>query len=330
MTRVYRKSIFIATVFFLFSINSAFADLNSDAERILNWAEPTYPELFPTSESTQFIDGWRYRYYPQTDIYVGINDAREVAVLGDIFNGLLIVGTVEELLTQLPSDNTGENEQVNTGNGNCTPVNYPDEGTVVDYNLSMNFISSNMSITTLFASSSSLSTITEIVSSVSGFEMTSTTDSLFLYETIDDYTYQTSVDITATTSIPGANSTQSVSSNTTYSPSLMLSPASQWCEEQSWVRAAVNQTVTTTDSISGTNSYTAPQPATTNTVNSISEIIIVPAGTFTTVKAISVIDSNPDMTGITWVDVNTGNIIKQETWDESNTLISEMSATSIH
>ncbi|MFO7580625.1 MAG: hypothetical protein R6W74_10535 [Nitrosomonas halophila] len=63
--------------------SSAFADLSSDTETLLNWAERTFPELFPAHQATHLVEPWRFRYYPQTNIYAGINTQdQNVYVLG--------------------------------------------------------------------------------------------------------------------------------------------------------------------------------------------------------------------------------------------------------
>ncbi|MCX7087202.1 MAG: hypothetical protein NTV00_04010 [Methylococcales bacterium] len=49
------------------------ADINSDTDAILNWAEKTYPTLLPSHETTKTLEPYLYRNYPVTDLYVGIN-----------------------------------------------------------------------------------------------------------------------------------------------------------------------------------------------------------------------------------------------------------------
>lgn len=49
------------------------ADTASDTETLLNWAENTYPELFPNPQGTQTADPWIFRFYPTTGIYAGVN-----------------------------------------------------------------------------------------------------------------------------------------------------------------------------------------------------------------------------------------------------------------
>lgn len=53
---------------------------------IFNWAEKKYPELFSgSSVTTQETDGWSYRHYPDTGAYLGLNDAKDLYVMGGGF-----------------------------------------------------------------------------------------------------------------------------------------------------------------------------------------------------------------------------------------------------
>jgi hypothetical protein len=49
-----------------------------DASSFLNWAESAYPNYFPSAQSNKILDVWTYRYYPQTDIYLGTNTSGDV------------------------------------------------------------------------------------------------------------------------------------------------------------------------------------------------------------------------------------------------------------
>lgn len=64
---------------------SAASARTPDASSFLNWAESAYPGYFPTPQANQSIDVWTYRYYPQTDIYLGTNTSGDV--LGLVSNG---------------------------------------------------------------------------------------------------------------------------------------------------------------------------------------------------------------------------------------------------
>lgn len=44
------------------------------ADQVLDWAESMYPSLFPSREDTRTLEQYQYRYYPGTDLYIGIAD----------------------------------------------------------------------------------------------------------------------------------------------------------------------------------------------------------------------------------------------------------------
>lgn len=56
------------------------------AEQVLDWAESQYPSLFPSREDTQTLAPYQYRYYPGTDLYIGIADGI-VYLLGKDYTG---------------------------------------------------------------------------------------------------------------------------------------------------------------------------------------------------------------------------------------------------
>ena len=82
------------------------ADLNSDTEKLLNWAETTYPNYFPTHQITQSIDPWLFRYYPDSKIYAGVNKTNnDVYVLGGPWGDTPArIASLAELMAQVPVD----------------------------------------------------------------------------------------------------------------------------------------------------------------------------------------------------------------------------------
>lgn len=44
------------------------------ADQVFDWAESQYPSLFPSREDTRTVAPYQYRYYPGTDLYIGIAD----------------------------------------------------------------------------------------------------------------------------------------------------------------------------------------------------------------------------------------------------------------
>lgn len=110
----------------------ASADLNNDTEKLLNWAETTYPNYFPNHQITQSIDPWLFRYYPDTKIYAGVNKTNnDVYVLGGQWGDTPTrVASLAELIAQIPSD-PGNNTACDTTN---VPqgMSYSQNGNVVN------------------------------------------------------------------------------------------------------------------------------------------------------------------------------------------------------
>jgi hypothetical protein len=93
------SSIVVPSLFFLSASVSAQTD--ADVDRLFDWAEATYPQYFGSHEAMRKEDIWRYRYYPQQGTYVGVNNNREVYVLGPVFGGLVYVGGFDYFMTLL-------------------------------------------------------------------------------------------------------------------------------------------------------------------------------------------------------------------------------------
>lgn len=68
-------------------------------DQLFDWAEKTFPELFPSQRSSQFIEPFTYRYYPENDLYLGVA-GNEVFLLGAVLTeGMLIkVGDVGDFV----------------------------------------------------------------------------------------------------------------------------------------------------------------------------------------------------------------------------------------
>ncbi len=97
----------LLTLFCCYSlpVKDSKADLATDTEIIFDWAEKKFPHFFPFSSApTQFSDPWLYRYYPLTDVYVGVKTNKEVWVSGNVFGGLMFINPVQELLSTIFMD----------------------------------------------------------------------------------------------------------------------------------------------------------------------------------------------------------------------------------
>ena len=112
----------ITTLVFLGNIQSSFADeITDDANKLLNWAQNTFKDLFPSTQPTQTLEPWLYRYYPETGIYAGVNkNDQDVYVLGGSFGSSpKRIDSLTNLITQI--DNSGGN----TGIPACDSTKIP-------------------------------------------------------------------------------------------------------------------------------------------------------------------------------------------------------------
>lgn len=118
----------------LFNTHLAISSTTDNTEILLNWAEQTYPELFPSHQATQNIEPWLFRHYPVPDIYAGVNqNDNGVYVLGGIWgSNPTFIGSLPDLIDQIA--NSG-------GNGNIAACDTTNAPAGITYSQSGNVIS---------------------------------------------------------------------------------------------------------------------------------------------------------------------------------------------
>lgn len=74
----------------------------SDADRVFNWAEATYPELFsPASQTTKSLGSYTYRYYSATNSYLATHTDGHAYYLGALSNNQIMdLGVTSTYLAQ--------------------------------------------------------------------------------------------------------------------------------------------------------------------------------------------------------------------------------------
>ncbi|SER61267.1 hypothetical protein SAMN05421690_10446 [Nitrosomonas sp. Nm51] len=113
------------------------ADTSSDTETVLNWAENTYPALFPGHKATQSINPWLFRFYPETGIYAGVNiNDNNVYVLGGPWDSATVIDTLPNLVSLV--QNSGGNTSISA----CNTANVP-EGIVYSQSGNVVTVSTN-------------------------------------------------------------------------------------------------------------------------------------------------------------------------------------------
>ncbi|MFK5915490.1 MAG: DUF1566 domain-containing protein [Woeseiaceae bacterium] len=124
----------IAMVFLIFISESVLADTQSDSDILFNWAETQYPQFFsPANQSSKTWGVWYYRYYPDTNNYLGTNTTDfDVYIQGDSFEGLTRVDTLNALIDTAGLSTSATKKLNDTGIiscGNeslsCPQENYP-------------------------------------------------------------------------------------------------------------------------------------------------------------------------------------------------------------
>ncbi|GKS69190.1 hypothetical protein W03_11940 [Nitrosomonas sp. PY1] len=97
----------ICGAFLTCNFNSAFADVVSDTERVLNWLEMSNPQIFSSHPTTQAsIEPWLFRYYPEAGIYTGVNKNDKAAyVIGDSWGSTpALIDSLSNLVNQIPKE----------------------------------------------------------------------------------------------------------------------------------------------------------------------------------------------------------------------------------
>lgn len=81
------------------------ADIASDAEEIMNRAQQTFRQFFPSNRPTQSLPPWLFRHYPESGIYLGINQNDSgVYLMGGVFgSGPQFFKPIDETLAMLRS-----------------------------------------------------------------------------------------------------------------------------------------------------------------------------------------------------------------------------------
>ncbi len=71
-------------------------------EQLFDWAEVTYPELFPSRQKTSEWLQYKFRYYAETKMYLGVEGGVDVLILGPFTqNRMLLVGKMGDFTSNI-------------------------------------------------------------------------------------------------------------------------------------------------------------------------------------------------------------------------------------
>lgn len=86
----------------IFISPNLYADRAGSIRALFTWAETNYSNIFiPSSAVIQNAPPWTYVYYRDTNTYIGVDDQDLVWALGDVFDGLLYIDTLDAMLDKI-------------------------------------------------------------------------------------------------------------------------------------------------------------------------------------------------------------------------------------
>ena len=105
---VYKSERNVQLDFLTFSGSSTESQRSITSDELFNWAEGTFPQFFPTQQTTKSFESFSYRFYPETNVYLATDNLRQVWVLGPtLTNGVLtkigLVDDFEDTVVQVSS-----------------------------------------------------------------------------------------------------------------------------------------------------------------------------------------------------------------------------------
>ncbi len=296
--------------FILFSIFSVTTyAVVDDANRLMNWAEQTFPDLFAPPSPTLTADpDWQYRVYEDTNTAVGVSGGKVFVTGGPFstFGDIKEIGTLADLLVQGPDSNPSTN-----GGAGCVTPNLPQVGKSYKYNI-QGQIAGEITIDYLQVSNTFVKTktVTNFPSSPA-----SSTDSII------SQTLQREGNLIKTTLIETQANTSvgALTTKISYNPAYVISVI-EFCQGASYANNDSTQTVETIipGLPFGAGAITQASPKDTFTIAAVNESISVPAGTFNTVKVTSTNNST------VWTDINGGFLVKQITTGQDGSQTTEL------
>lgn len=205
------------------------------------------------------------------------------------------------------------------GDGECVNIPLVSSGSRIVVNIK-SFSSVNDLVNTTTTKDITFTEVTKFKFTVDEIATTEITTSFGIGNTSRTHSLIT-VNQTIKDNMAFQHSSDSVTDNDTgtfvgkseYTPALLKGPILSYCKGQTWIEPSVTQTITLNGDV--TTSETAVAEG---IVNSINEIISVPAGEFTTVFLTT---TNSNTVHKEWRDINSGHIVKIEEFDDDGSTV---------
>lgn len=192
--------------------------------------------------------------------------------------------------------------------GQCVDIDFPANGSRIVWDLTgtQQGISVTGTVDTTYVSISDQSSNTHTLSDLTmlGSTSSSTSDTEQVYRIDNNLLYSRRIEVMATSVAAGMNiQTTSVSS---FSPDWLVGPSGHYCAGFTWN----SPPVTLTQSITGIPDVIEQTVEFDGVIESVNDVITVPAGTFTTVRIRR--DRMDQTATIAWTDRDSGLLVKQE------------------
>lgn len=299
----------IVLFLFLWLPNFSYAISISTANNIFNEGEKRYPELFsPIGSETKIYNEWFYRYYEDTNIFIGINTNNEVYLLADGY--FSYIGTVHDVSSLLG---------ISDGSDGCVTVELPPSQLFVTYRL-IDLIHPTAPIivqdTTFLTTTDTFSKVHTTQKIDNGSQEFDIVTSSFVN---NDMLYVESVDITITGQL-----SEPIAQHTTYTPAKLAHPFRDFCEGSTWTSDSVTETT------AGITTESTATPVINGTVESVNETVELDIGTFNTVRYLTQSEDGNGGYSITWISIDFGIEVRVETYNASGILTNVFEAIDGH
>ncbi len=329
------------------------ADNLSDSNTIFNWGEENYPQfLSPKNSPTLTFDDWIYRYYSETQNYVGTTKG-ELYLLGKATNDELVkLGSVNQFIAKInpPITSTKTIDQVvSVGNtADCKQIPY--RGVIGKTVMDKNIYPGVDLFTTILESTDGFIKQQENTFQNGRLSPPTITSVHYEIKTINGQPFRFVSNLRQDTNGESINA----SLDDSHSPAYIDFPVN-WCAGMKWIIDDSKRTITETEIYNGdlittiysgpTNQQTVTENGKTTTYNyipdqeeftivSVNDSVQLLDGTTRsaiqlTDKYIRTEDSEPE-SYIYWLDIETGYAIRQQTFDANGVLQDDLIAFSIN
>jgi hypothetical protein len=137
------------------------------------------------------------------------------------------------------------------------------------------------------------------------------------------------INVKATTAVPVLGNL-TIETDIDFTPSLISGPADGWCVGAKWNVNPVTETVTVKSPIAPPVNQIITTLATQGEVLAVGDTVVVPAGSFRTVKYKGLtVSGSTVQTSITWVSMDHNIVVKQDSYDANNTVVTSLELTAL-